>query len=45
MKIPYQLRIEEKTLEKLKQLKDKNETTVSHEIRQAIKQYLKNENT
>ncbi len=37
----YQIRLESETLDKLKKLKDKNKTTVSHEIRQAIKKHLK----
>ena len=41
MKIPYQIRIEQETLDKLKKLKEENETSVNHEIRQAIKKHLK----
>jgi len=46
MKIPYQIRIEQETLDKLKALKEKiisegGETSVNAEIRQAIKKHLK----
>ena len=40
IKKPYQIRIEEDKIEALKELASVNETSVNHEIRQAIKQYL-----
>jgi len=41
IKIPYQIRIEEDKIEALKELAEENETSVNHEIRQAIKKHLK----
>jgi len=46
MKVPYQIRIEQETLDKLKARKEKiisegGETSVNAEIRQAIKKHLK----
>lgn len=41
MKQPYQIRIEPEMKEQLQKLADKNDTSVNHEIRQAIKQALK----
>lgn len=40
MKVPYQIRIEPEQLEALQKLKEKNGTTVNHEIRQAIRARL-----
>ncbi len=44
MKQPYQIRIEPTMLEQLKKLADKNDTSVNHEIRQAIKKRLQENN-
>jgi hypothetical protein len=41
MKIPYQIRIEPEQLEQLKKVASDNDTSVNHEIRQAIKDKLK----
>lgn len=41
MKVPYQIRIEPKMLEQLKKVASDNDTSVNHEIRQAIKKALK----
>jgi uncharacterized protein (DUF4415 family) len=41
IKKPYQIRIEEDKIEALKDLAKENETSVNHEIRQAIKKHLK----
>lgn len=41
MKVPYQIRIEPELLEQLKQLANKNGTSVNHEIRQFIRKGLK----
>ena len=43
MKVPYQIRIEPEQLAQLKQLASINDTSVNHEIRQAIKK-IANEN-
>ena len=37
MKIPYQIRIEPSQLEEVKKVATENETSVNHEIRQAIR--------
>ena len=37
MKVPYQIRIEPEMLDQLKQLAKENGTSVNHEIRQAIR--------
>ena len=40
MKVPYQIRIEPKLLDQLKQVAKDNGTSVNHEIRQAIRAKL-----
>ena len=40
MKIPYQIRIEPEMLEGVKKVASDNDTSVNHEIRQAIKKRL-----
>jgi predicted transcriptional regulator len=40
MKQPYQIRIEPEMKAQLQKLADKNDTSVNHEIRQAIKKRL-----
>lgn len=42
-KKPYQIRIEEELLEKLKKRAEENFTSVNHEIRIAVRQMIKNE--
>jgi hypothetical protein len=42
MKIPYQIRIEPKMLEEIKKVAENNDTSVNHEIRQAIKKHMSN---
>ena len=44
MKKPYQIRIEPTMLEQLKKVAKKNGTSVNHEIRQAIKKRLQENN-
>ena len=44
MKIPYQIRIEPEQLEQLKKVAKGNDTSVNHEIRQAIKKRLQEKN-
>lgn len=41
MKIPYQIRIDQELLDKLRKLKESNGTSVNHEIRHAIRKHLK----
>ena len=40
MKVPYQIRIEPEMLEEIKKVASDNDTSVNHEIRQAIKKRL-----
>ena len=44
MKQPYQIRIEPTMLEQLKKVAKENDTSVNHEIRQAIKKRLQGNN-
>lgn len=43
-KQPYQIRIDRGALEQLKKLAKENDTSVNHEIRQAIKKRLQENN-
>ena len=43
MKVPYQIRIEPEMKEQLKKLASSNDTSVNHEIRQAIKERINKE--
>lgn len=40
MKIAYQIRLESEMLEEIKKVAENNDTSVNHEIRQAIKKRL-----
>jgi len=44
LKQPYQIRIEPTMLEQLKKIAKENDTSVNHEIRQAIKKRLQENN-
>ena len=44
MKVPYQIRIEPEMLEEIKKVAGENDTSVNHEIRQAIKKMLEGAN-
>ena len=44
MKVPYQIRIEPEMLEEIRKVAENNDTSVNHEIRQAIKKRLQENN-